>query len=187
MVKLYIWMSLVSVEQAIIYFFWYKSPKEWRGLELVNGTKNTVDSERRQLGNRIVMFSGAMATDSTLKKWPLRPIFNLTACPSSSAARESIFVANSFDLLGNWRVMTEIINVSNVRAVDRTLERNLPLLSLLRVVMHSSCQRGGGYGKTDGKIKVMGKDRRSEEGNLWTKWRLLAPLNHKFPKRHIEV
>jgi hypothetical protein len=93
----------------------------------------------------------------------LRPIPNLTTCPSSPAARELISVVLLFDLLRKRRVMMEDVNVSNVRErLTGYWKGDLPLLSTLRVVMHSSCHRGS-HGKADGKKKVMGKERRSKE------------------------
>jgi hypothetical protein len=42
------------------------------------------------------------------------------------------------------------------------LKRILTLASSLRIVMHSSVQRGS-HGKADGKKNVVGKERRSQE------------------------
>jgi hypothetical protein len=46
---------------------------------------------------------------------PLRPIPELTICPSSPAAREPLSFAISVDLLRKRRVMMDNVDVSNVR------------------------------------------------------------------------
>jgi hypothetical protein len=84
-------------------------------------------------------------------------------CPSIPAAREPIFVVIPFDLLRKRRLVVKDVDVGNVRerwAGGR--KGGLPLLPSLRVVMHTSFQRGR-HGKTDGKKKVMGKERKSKE------------------------
>jgi hypothetical protein len=46
---------------------------------------------------------------------PLRPVPNLTTCPSSPAARKSTSVAILLNLLRKRRDLIEDVNVSNVR------------------------------------------------------------------------
>jgi hypothetical protein len=64
--------------------------------EMVSGAKRVSGSGQK--GKRVVMFSSAMATESTMEK-KVHPIPNLTTCPSCPGGREPIFVAIPVDLL----------------------------------------------------------------------------------------
>jgi hypothetical protein len=88
---------------------------------------------------------------------PLRPIPNLITCPSSPGVRESISAAILSDMLRKRRVRMKHVNVSNVRERWAGCGKgDLPLLSSLRIVMHSSCLSGC-HGKADGDKKSDGE------------------------------
>jgi hypothetical protein len=65
----------------------------------------------------------------------LRPIPDLTACPSIPAVREPIFVAILLNLLRKRRVTMEDVKFSKVRQRWTNCRNgDLPLVSLLRIV-----------------------------------------------------
>jgi hypothetical protein len=79
-------------------------------------------------------------------------------------------VAILLNLLRKRRVKMEGVSVSNVREGWTVCWKgDLPLASLLMVVMHSSCQRGS-HGNAEGKKKSDGEGKKKERvKNLWKK------------------
>jgi hypothetical protein len=126
-------------------------PREWRRRELTGGAKHASGSQQRGLGRRVVTFSSAMATESTMEKWvcakkkkklwgfiiPCNQSFNLTTCPSSSAAREPISGAFPFDHLWKKGAIVQKVNVSHGEAKMDKLVRmtKLPCIRCLRFVV----------------------------------------------------
>jgi hypothetical protein len=102
---------------------------------LASGAKSINGTVQRKIGKRVVRFSSVMATQSTLDtiyyvkvsapktnlcegsphafRNPLRPIPNLTTCPSSPGAREPISVAIPFAHLRKNGAIMQKVNVSH--------------------------------------------------------------------------
>jgi hypothetical protein len=89
-------------------------PREWRRGELSGGANSVNGIRQRRKGKRIVTFSSARGTWSTMAKWvrlkqllgfphvfhnTLRPNHNPSPCPSSPAARDPVSVTIPLDHL----------------------------------------------------------------------------------------
>jgi hypothetical protein len=113
----------------------------------------------------------------------MRRIPNLTARPSSPGAIKPITVAILLNPVRKWRVMMKDVDISNVRGRwTGYWNRDLPLLSSLMVVMHSSCQSES-HVEVEGKKKSDGKEGKNKD--LRKKWRLITCSNSAiFPSHH---
>jgi hypothetical protein len=129
---------------------------------------------------KTMMFGSAMAIESTtesegtLKRIarvcnhdPLRPILNLTICPSSTGAREPISVVIPFDLLRKKEAMMQKAIVSFGKAMDKTVRRRrLPWVRRLRMLNRERAVCGAVLMLLERKKKVMKKQRRGKEKNV---------------------